>query len=133
VADKTVHGVLSLDPAEPSKPGKQIPIGLTPASMQCTPNGVWMWFRPGLVGLLPSDGQAHKLGSVVKAVTRSPSNRGDEWVVPYNGTTWVLRGRDGRWFTVNGDLELAKTETCLPAPVTGVTHHGEKIYVTTRS
>ncbi len=133
VADKSVHGVLCLDPAEPSKPGKQIPIGLTPASMQCTPNGVWMWFRPGLVGLLPSDGQAHKLGSVFKAVSKSPSNRGDEWVVPANGTTWVLRGRDGRWFTIGGRLELVATETCLPAPVTGVTLNGERIYVTTRS
>jgi hypothetical protein len=133
VADKAVRGVLCLDPADPAATGKKIEIGLTPAAMECTPNGLWMWFRPGLVGQLPPGDQPHRLGSVLRALTSSPRRRGDEWVVPANGTTWVLRGRDGRWLRVAEDkLSLAPTDVCLPAPVTGVTHHAGRIYVTTR-
>jgi hypothetical protein len=134
VSDRLLHGVVRFDASDLTAEGRRmrIPMGLAPTVMHYTPDGLWLWFRSGLVGRLSCDDGTHTLGSVWRSLRDTSDWRGQSWLLPVNGKTLVLRGRDGQLFTVEQPaLALTRGER-VKELVTGATHGDERILVTVR-
>jgi hypothetical protein len=132
VSDRLLHGVVRFNADDLRAEGSRISMGLAPTVMHYTPDGLWLWFRSGLVGQLSCEDGTHTLGSVWRSLWRTSDWRGQSWLLPVNGKTLVLRARDGQLFTVEQPgLGLTPGRQVAEA-VTGATHGDERILVTVR-